>query len=244
MNRSRREKGVAARVIQLDGNEVAYVFRRSAQRRSIGLKVDQAGLTVSAPPWVSRAVVENTLREEARWVLEKITQWARLAYPRPQWVDGEKLPYLGGYVELQLGPPARKGQLALNFADRPTLTLACADEDVEAQVLAWYRERAWNHFIPRVKHFARQLGVAMPKVLLTNARSRWGSCNAIGEIRLNWRLIKASPQEIDYLVAHELAHLRQMDHSPAFWGTVASIYPGYKEASRKLDENDLRYRTF
>jgi predicted metal-dependent hydrolase len=108
----------------------------------------------------------------------------------------------------------------------------------------WYKQQALPHFTARVNHYAEILGVPNPHVMLSSANTRWGSCSHKGEIRLSWRLLKAPPHLIDYVVAHEVAHLKEMNHSPAFWQVVAQLYPDYILARKELESLEPRYRTF
>jgi len=100
--------------------------------------------------------------------------------------------------------------------------------------LQWYKKQALVDFARRLALFSTKLGVAMPTLILSSARTRWGSCNSRKEVRLNWRLLQAPPHLINYVICHELAHLKQMNHSAKFWAEVASIYPDYKSAEKEL----------
>jgi predicted metal-dependent hydrolase len=99
----------------------------------------------------------------------------------------------------------------------------------------WYRRRAQSYFRDRVEHFSAQLAIDPPRVFISSAQTRWGSCNANREVRLNWRLIQAPPHIVDYVVAHELAHLKEMNHSARFWRIVERLCPGYAAARTELD---------
>ena len=100
--------------------------------------------------------------------------------------------------------------------------------------MQWYRRHAAVHFAQRVQYFSTRLAVAAPRVRLSNARTRWGSCNAAGEVRLNWRLMQAAGPVIDYVAAHEVAHLKVPSHSTRFWRTVERLYPDYEAAKAEL----------
>ena len=107
-------------------------------------------------------------------------------------------------------------------------------EQVRDAVQAWLMRQARAHFTARLEHFAPLLQVHWTRLALSSAQSRWGSARAAGSIRLNWRLMHFSPAVIDYVVAHELAHLRVMDHSPRFWDTVATVVPDYAALRQRL----------
>jgi predicted metal-dependent hydrolase len=118
-----------------------------------------------------------------------------------------------------------------------------APEAVRGIVIAWYHDQAISYFNERVVAMAARLGATPRRLAISNAKHLWGSCNSNGEVRLNWRLMQADPEVIDYVVVHELAHLKHMDHSPRFWATVASICPEYRRLREELKEKDVLYRT-
>ena len=101
-------------------------------------------------------------------------------------------------------------------------------------VLMWYKKQAALDFARRLEVFAAKLGVPTPPLTLSNAQSRWGSCNSRGEVRLSWRLLQAPPHIINYVICHELAHLKQMNHSAKFYAVLESLFPNYKVAEKEL----------
>ena len=115
---------------------------------------------------------------------------------------------------------------------------------IESLVIAWYRKQALPHFAQRAFFFAKLHGLAPPRVFVSSANGRWGSCNSRREVRFSWRLIKARPALIDYVVCHELAHLRHMNHSAAFWQEVERMCPDYRALKAELDVNDHKFRAF
>ena len=112
---------------------------------------------------------------------------------------------------------------------------------VREAVVQWYRRHANSHFSERVQHFCAKLDLPSPRVLLSSARTRWGSCNATREIRLNWRLLQAASHVIDYVVAHEVAHLQVLSHSVRFWRLVQRLYPDYEAAKAELNAMSRHY---
>ena len=112
---------------------------------------------------------------------------------------------------------------------------------VRSAVVTWYRRHARRHFPGRVIHYASTLGVDQPSVLVSDAATRWGSCNIKREVRLNWRLMQAAPHLIDYVVAHEVAHLLHLNHSARFWRGVEQLYPEYDQARAELSGVSGRY---
>ncbi len=235
----------------LSGHTVAYEFRR-ARRKSIGFVVGSDGLVVSAPRWVGRAEVDAALQEKARWILAKLQEQderaRRLASSRVDWRDGTTIPFLGETVIIVLD--TRSTGAVLHTAEDtlpgvPRLTLhvglpqSAAPEQIRDAVQSWLQRQAKRIFDERCRHFAAQLGVRMTRLSLSSATTRWGSAGADGAIRLHWRLVHFAMPTIDYVVAHELAHLREMNHSGAFWEVVRSVIPEYEHARGTLRDELL-----
>jgi predicted metal-dependent hydrolase len=219
----------ANREVQLPGALVAYAFRR-AKRRSIGFRVGPQGLEVSAPRWVPLAGVDAAVRDKGGWIVQKLGE-ARLRQAAQQalrivWRDGSRLPYLGQWLTLALVPSQRGSRLAGDVLQLG-LPLDASAEQICNATHKWWLAQARVLFAERLNHFAPQLQVQWQRLALTNAATRWGSASSTGAIRLNWRLLHHRMAVLDYVVVHELSHLRHMDHSPQFWATVASILPGY-----------------
>ena len=221
------------RYIQLGSEIVGYRFSR-ARRRSIRMVIDDDGLRVAAPGHTPMAEVEGFIREKARWVLRKLTEW-RTA-PKPplvNWSDGAMVALLGAPVIIDLLPERRGISLVggrLGIGLKPRGEPAALRE----RGIAWFKDRARLLLGERLALYAAGLGVPAPALALSNARTQWGVCREDGRVRLNWRLIHLPLRLIDYVVAHELAHLREMNHSARFWAVVGSLYPDYQSARREL----------
>ncbi|HOB96850.1 MAG TPA: SprT family zinc-dependent metalloprotease [Aquabacterium sp.] len=230
----------AARSIALAGHHVGYEFRR-ARRRSIGFVVGTEGLSVSAPRWVAVAEVEQALQAKAAWILRKLHEQQerarRLQAARVEWRDSTSLPFLGETVIVLLDARITGAQLnsdaqALPGVPRLTLHLGlpqtASQDQIRELVQTWLQRQARRIFEERCAHFAPKLGVRVKRLSLSSAATRWGSASADGSVRLNWRLIHFALPVIDYVVTHELAHLREMNHSPAFWDVVRSVLPDFE----------------
>ena len=241
----------ASHEARLNGHLVAYQFRR-ARRKSIGFIVGSDGLVVSAPRWVGRGEVDAALQEKARWILAKLQEQdertRRLATAKVDWRDGTTIPFLGEAAIVVLDPRST-GAVLHTAADTlpgvPRLTLhvglaqSAAPEQIRDAVQSWLQRQAKRIFEDRCRHFAAQLGVRMTRLSLSSASTRWGSAGADGAIRLHWRLVHFAMPTIDYVVAHELAHLREMNHSAAFWDVVRSVLPDYEGARGALRDDVL-----
>lgn len=236
------------REVCLGGQPVGYELRR-ARRRTIGFVVGDEGLAVSAPRWVAQAEIDSALQGKAAWILRKLQEQGerlqRLAARRIDWRDGASLPFLGDTVHLALDPRVTGAVLDVGVAAAPRLTLRVGlppqaePGQIRDVVQSWLQRQARRVFEERCRHFAPQLGVQVRRLSLSSAQTRWGSASANGAIRLNWRLIHFAQATIDYVVAHELAHLRVMDHSPRFWDVVRSVLPDYERARGELRDEAL-----
>ena len=241
----------AQRTVALQGQAVAYAFRR-ARRRSIGFVIGSEGLSVAAPRWVGMAEVEAALQAKADWILRKLHEQfergQRLQASRVVWRDGTSLPFLGETVIVVLDPRATGAVLnsdAASLPGVPRLTLhvglppSASQEQIREAVQSWLQRQAKRVFEERCALFAGRLGVRMKRLSLSSAATRWGSASANGSVRLNWRLVHFALPVIDYVVAHELAHLREMNHSPAFWDVVRSVLPDFERSRGVLKSEPL-----
>lgn len=234
--------GEGRRRILLGSCPLEYRLCRS-KRRSIGFLIDEDGLRITAPRWVTLAEIDQAIREKQRWILAKLIERrersARRLQPEMVWRDGGKLPYLGNELVLRLpsgGPagvvhdPAR-GELIVSLPPQ------AGEQQLKDRVQGWLQTEARRLFAERLPLYADKLGVTVKAMALSSATTQWGSCTADGRIRLNWRLIHFGLPLIDYVIAHELSHLREMNHSPRFWATVQSIFPDFQEARKTLNRH-------
>ncbi len=241
----RPERLTERRIALLGAHEVPYLLKRSVKRRRMLLTVDENGLTVSVPWRTGEQRIADLLRQSTPWVLSKLELYAARRPRERRWAHGETIEYLGRGVPLHLN--AHNGRTVAQLQGDGSLRLwLTAPEDpgaVRAAVIAWYRRHALPHLSAVALRFAALLGEHPPTVLLSSAQGRWGSCNARREVRLNWRLMQAPPRLIDYVAAHEVAHLRVMNHSTRFWSTVERLLPDYREARAELDRRAAHYMT-
>lgn len=221
--------GEALRAVKLGARVMTYRFRR-ARRRTISLAVDQAGIVASAPRWVAIAEVEAFIREKERWLIERL---AEMAAHRPlgvRWEAGGQLPVLG--QSLTLAPLAGVREIASE--DGRLLTPDLESGALRTAVVRWLQASALAHFRDRANALAPRIEVPVPRVRLSNARTQWGSCtigrDRMARIRLHWRLFHVAPPLVDYVIAHELAHIHEMNHSARFWQWVSVLVPHYREA--------------
>ena len=227
--------GVEQRATLLAGKTITYTLKRSNKRRSIGLRIDDRGLTVSVPLRASEKWLHSVLQDKAHWVVEKLDGWQTHKPPEIRMADGEHIPFLGELLTLRVvqslfaSPAHQHGSELRVYVVNDSETAR-----IEQAVSRWYQHEAEPLFAERVAHYAVLMNVSPRMLKLSSAETQWGSCTARGTVRLNTQLIKLPLRLIDYVVVHELAHLREMNHSAAFWKVVESACPGYVKLRREL----------
>jgi predicted metal-dependent hydrolase len=233
----------ASQQTRLVGHVVDYELLRS-RRRTMTFSVSAAGLSVRAPFGMPQHTIEAAVQEKGRWIVRKLggmqQREERIAALKMDWQNGAALAYLGGTLLVRVDPDAASTTLTSTdeTGDARVLSLALpagvSDKKISDTTKKWIAQQATQHYTARMNHYASLLGVTWRTLALTNANTRWGSAKADGSIRLHWRLMQFSPEVIDYVVAHELSHLRELNHSPRFWATVASVLPDYEARQKQL----------
>ena len=221
------------RRINLNGKEVVYSFKRS-HRKSVGLRIDDSGLVVSAPLGESIQWIEFVLNKKSSWLIKKLGQRESRQSTQLIWKKTSVFPLLGQPWQLTLVTPDSIQMAPGNSQAGKIESITLTAHQIEKFVMTWYYKQAVTCFNERVTLYANKLDVPIPPLRISRAKTRWGSCNAQGVIRLNWRLIQMPIHLVDYVVAHELSHLIEMNHSPEFWYLVGSIYPDYPAARSEL----------
>lgn len=211
-----------------------------SKRKTIALVVQPDGeLLVRAPQRATQKQIKAMLTKYADWVIKKQAEVkARdVVQPSRRFVSGEKFFFLGEQYLLEF-VGAKKPTLRLNTNFQLAGT---AQENAKNLFENWYKQEARHVFNERVEHYAKKHAFTVKQVKLSSAQTRWGSCSSKGYINLTWRLVMAPIEIVDYVVVHELCHLREPNHSPAFWAQVATIIPDYKERRRWLKDNGNQF---
>jgi predicted metal-dependent hydrolase len=225
----------SSRSLDLGSHFLTYRLVRSL-RRTIAIHVGAGGVETRAPMTASLADIESFMRRKGRWIVSHLARYREAG--SFDWRAGSRLPLLGSGVTLQAAPECRGILL-----DESTLLIGSprrgARADWRPRVIAWIREQALRHFEQRAAALAAPLEVPVPAVRLSNAAGRWGSCSVRGQtacVRLHWKLYLLQPHLIDYVVTHELAHLRELNHSARFWALVAVLCPDYAALRKELNQ--------
>lgn len=235
----RSEVATSREQVVVAGTTLNYTLKRSRRRRSITLTVDENGLRIGAPWRASAPRIESVIESHAQWITKKLAEWQARRPPPFVWTSGAELMLLGEPLVLQHDFSA-----AATVCDTMTLRVAVRDESAEElkrKAVEWLKVTAQRCFEERADSFSRVLDVRKPAIHLSSAKTRWGTCHPDGRVFINWRLVQAPLSLVDYVVVHELAHLREPNHSPRFWHWVAHVLPDYKERRRALRHDAHRY---
>ena len=227
--------------------DVPYVFKRVPRRRHVHLLVNDEGTIEVRAPWrFSLERAREALRDNAEWVLTTLARVREKIARRPRLVTGTRLPLLDGSLRLDVRPRAQldmfesagrgRGRVERRGAVLRVSAASLGEGELRGLIELWYRAEAATWLTGRVEHYARQLGVRPSRVTIRGPRTRWGSCSANGSISLSWRLMMVPGTLADYVVVHELCHLRHMNHSPRFWAMVAGVITDYRQRRAGLDE--------
>ena len=219
---------------------IEYTVKRSPRRCSITFTIDEDGLRVGAPWRASQRRIEVLLGSHARWIDLKLAEWQARQRPPFIWNEGATVMLLGEPLILAKIPTCISMERNGNMLYLPDRT-PHDPQGLAEQVVAWLRRTAQNWFEQRAAYYAPLLNVQVSTIRLSNARTRWGTCHPDGRIHLNWRLIQMPEMLIDYVVVHELAHLREPNHSQRFWRWVAGVMPDYQHRRKTLRCESHRY---
>jgi len=217
-----------------DGQTIPYQLDLRL-RKTIGLKITANGLVVHAPKRISATQLQQVLLQKAGWIQQKLALRETNQVSPMQWQDGEPLLFMGQDIVLTLQHHATNKAVVLQ-GNQLLVRSPQIDQPafVARKVLQWYAQQALPDFKRRVELVAAQMGEKITSVALSNAKSRWGSCNSRRQIRLNWRLIQAPPHIIQYVVCHEMAHLKEMNHSVRFYAVQERLFPNHLQAEKEL----------
>lgn len=228
----------ATTTVELLGDRVEYEVRRSDRATKARIDVGIRGVTVVIPAGVDRDP-DSLLLENAAWVVEKIAEFDtyRKQIPDRNYEEGEAFKFLGEphevVIEKRSSSDVEDGQLLLAEHHVEQTSVKRALETL-------YRRKARERFQDRADHYAAEMGVEYEKIEVRNQRTKWGSCSTSGTLGLNWRLMMAPPDVVDYVVLHEIAHLVEPNHNDEFWELVAPYDSDYAEHAAWLEENSAK----
>jgi predicted metal-dependent hydrolase len=222
--------------IEVDGEEFPIAYQRSDRARRYRLFVDRQGRPrVTIPRRGTRREAEQFAQRQSRWLAEQLRRFAARARTDTAWRAGTEILLRGAAVPIVLKADSGRPVVLIGTTVRFALAQA-ADlaEDLRPAIERVLRAVAASELPARIAELAARHGSTVRKVSIRNQRSRWGSCSRRGAISLNWRLVQAPPAVLDYVIVHELMHLREMNHSARFWALVEAVCPDFRDSERWL----------
>ncbi|WP_242318830.1 SprT family zinc-dependent metalloprotease [Bacillus cereus group sp. BfR-BA-01349] len=231
--------------IQFGNQTIPYTLTKSSRRKTLSISVDQHGVTVISPSDINMEKIETTLHKKAVWIIKQLSDFNEIhtSVSQRSFLSGEKLPYLGRQYRLKviktnINEPAFHFYQSRFLAELPK----GISEDKHREILYplfvnWVKKRANKFAQDRLKRFTLKLQKEPQKIIIKDQEQRWGSCTPTGNILLNWRIFLAPTSVIDYVLAHELVHLKHMNHSKEYWETLRMLLPDYEQRKEWLRIN-------
>lgn len=215
--------------LEFDGRSIALLLRHSPRARRVALRLLPEGIELVVPPRVSESAAIAFAQERGAWILRRIDRHR----PPIAFADGIMMPFLG-IEHIVRHVPAKRGTVERVMAETPELRVAGAIEHLPRRLGDWLKAQARHTIEPLALEKSRRIGRRISRIAVRNMRTRWGSCSRQGAVAFSWRIVMAPPGAIDWLVAHEVAHLVHLNHRQRFW-----------DLARELTEGDFeRWRTW
>jgi predicted metal-dependent hydrolase len=232
--------------ITIEGRVIEYVLKRS-NRKTIGIRIDTDGnIKVTAPVKTSRKQIKDTIVNEAPWILKKQEEMIKINQEKKrnaQFIDGDRFLFLGKEYLLTVYEMNNLQPEVLLYGGSIIVCIA-KGKSGEERVLCirnalktWYMDRFESILRERVPELAASVDVSPASIKIKEQKTRWGSCSNKGNINLNWKLVMAPMEVIDYVIVHELCHMKEMNHLKAFWTLVGAVLPEYPASRKWLREN-------
>ncbi len=238
---------VGKRTITLDGLTVSYTIKRSARARHVRLEVRaDSGLTVIVPKSFDIGRVPGVLQPRRRWILVKLSRYSEAqSSPAGRKLEsGDTVPYLGRALKVaRAGGP--EGAVSVKLQPgRLVVSPGRSSTSLSLIVEAWYRLQAKRFLRDRADGLSAEMGLGYQRLTIRGQRTRWGSCSRAGNLSFNWKLMMAPEPVVDYVIVHELAHLKEMNHTRRFWELVGRYCPRWQQHRKwlKLHEAELAGR--
>jgi predicted metal-dependent hydrolase len=225
----------------INGTSLPYVLRRSSHAHYLRLEiVPGAGLVVTAPRHAGTSFIESFIEQKQNWIRKKLEVYKAAATASPgQIKDGGTTGYLGKDMTIHLEHKEGKPAMVRLEKDRMVVNLDGGGHDLNTIIEAWYKFQANVMIKDRLEYWSNLMQIDFGAFKTRGQRTRWGSCSRNGNLSFNWKLIKTPPEVIDYVIVHELAHRKQMNHSSRFWALVERYCQDYKKHRKWLHDHNF-----
>lgn len=231
--------------IKFGNQTIEYNLKKSNRRKTMSISVDQHGVSVISPSATEIEKIEAILYKKAVWIKKQLSYFNEMNSNNIQhyFLSGEKLPYLGRYYRLKVVKTNTSRPLFRFYQGRFLAEIPYeAAEDKQRDIIyplyvEWIKNRAHEFTKNRLKRFILKLQQEPNKIIIKEQKQRWGSCTASGNILLNWRIFLAPTSIVDYVLAHELVHLKHLNHSNEYWNTLQMLLPDYEKRKDWLKVN-------
>lgn len=231
--------------IQFGNRTIPYHLSTSKRRKTLSISVDQHGVSVVSPYDVDREKIEAVLHQKAAWIIRQLADFEEMeaSAPKRMFLSGEKLPYLGRQYRLKVEKTENTKATFRFYQGRffatvpPSTPMQEQRSILRPLYIEWLKKHGMDFVRERIKRFTMRLQHEPYKIQIRELEQRWGSCTPAGNILLNWRIFLAPASIIDYVLAHELVHLKYMNHSKEYWETLRMLLPDYEKRKEWLRIN-------
>jgi len=227
--------------ISFDGQTISYAVKRSPRAKYVRLEVgSETGLTIVVPKSYKLGLLPDLLKGKSRWILDKLTKYGQVR-PLPadkELKSGDTIPYLGRNLEVIVRQNHRNASSVELARKRIVVRLAPGNARLNLVLEQWYRMQAAKLMKQKADKIGAQLGLTYKRLIIRGQKTRWGSCSQMGNLSFNWKLIMAPEPVIEYVVIHELAHLKEMNHAKSFWQLVARHCPRWRQHRKWLKDHE------
>lgn len=228
-----------------------YTLKRVKRSRSIRVRVEATGVVVTASPYIPRFMIERFVKQQEPWIKRQQAKnkLRTEVFPTFDW-ENKVVSYKGKLYDLRIIHRQDSGQenyelsikkrISINTNKIEIVPITGKEIDAKKMLVSWLKREGEDYILSQLPDWAEKMKVRYGSVRFRQQKSRWGSCSGRGNLSFNWRLIHFKQEVINYVIVHELAHIKHHDHSKEFWATVADYEPRYKEHVRFLKRVQLQ----
>ncbi len=239
--------------ITYGNKKIKFTVKRGRRKKTVAIHIQpNTAVVVLSPQFIEDMKIKEIVLKRAKWIIEKQEKLNKIRadISKKDFVSGEAFPYLGRQYRLKVIRSISSEEKCKLFNGRFQVLISkklkgnAAKEAIRCKLVEWYMERAQEKINERINRYSPQIGKWPKKVIIKNQEKRWGSCSSLGVLRFNWKAIMAPITALDYIVVHELCHLKCHDHSKKYWRSVESIIPDYMKHRNWLKDNSIRLMEF